>query len=111
MSKKSEVIHVVEDTDEDVVEDVVEDVSVATIEDVKAEVAVPAEGVALEGNLGVVAGLTPAQCAVVLGLPEGAVITSALEQEAIRMLSSDPGVVAARVEAERAYKLQSYGNV
>lgn len=90
----------------------VEDVKVGpSVEDVKAEVAVPAEGVALEGNLGVVAGLTPAQCAVVLGLPEGTVITSALEQEAIRHLSSDPGVVESRKAAELVYALQSYGVV
>lgn len=82
-----------------------------TIADVVAAVAVPVEGVALEGNLGVVAGLTPDQCAVVLGLPKGTLVTSAQEQEAIRLLSSDPGVVAARFAAERAYKLQSYGNV
>lgn len=95
---------------EDVV--VVEDVaSVVTVDDVVAELAVPAVDVALEGNLGVVAGLTPDQCRVVLGVGSDVVITSSLEQEAIRLLSSDPGVVASRLDAERAYKLQSYGNV
>lgn len=109
-SKVDDVV-AVEDVASEVEDVVAEAEAVVTVEDVVSELAVPAVDVALEGNLGVVAGLTPDRCRVVLGLGSDTVVTSSLEQEAIRLLGSDPGIVASRLDAERAYKLQSYGNV